>query len=292
MKHTLIISVAAIVAASLSAPPGAADDKTRFESSGFLKSLDTFILEQMAKQTASSKDTSGQALKELELSLRTKKGDDTEFFRLSDSQTPSLLERQNPGLRAGFSSLLAPTGHVRSAYGDGLSGGNSRLDLSFGGDKSDKNDRGFEVSIESAFRLTMDGLAATSAFADTGLANREYNVGVTLGYSGFGLDASLTRQTSIFKPEMSGFDIGLSYQAASWAARLSLSEYREGADLYGIENDVRNIVSVELGASYKLTNNLGFKGGIRYFDYGDQWLVNPEAGENSQMLFLGGELKF
>jgi len=292
MKHTWKISVAALVAVTLSAPSEADDDKTRFESTGFLKSLDAFIVEQMAKKSAVNNNENGHPLKELELSLRAKGGDDAEFFRLSDSHVPRPLTHQGLSARSGFSSLLAPSGYVRGAYGPDVSGSNSRLNLSFGGNKNNEADRGFEVSIESAFRLTMDGLSSTAAFADAGLADREYNVGVTLGYSGFGLDASVTRQTSVFKPEISGFDVGFSYQSASWAARLSLSEYREGADLYGIENEVRNIVSVELGASYRLTNNIGFKGGVRYFDYGDQWLMNPEAGENSQMLFLGGQLKF
>lgn len=289
MRRALKIGVTALVALGLSAPIAAEDEKTRFESSGFLKSLDAFIAEQMAKQRGANKISRDAALKELELSLRDKTSESDSFFRLSDSRN---LENYGRAPRPGFNSLLAPTGQLKGAYGLDTTGGNSRLDLSFGGDQRDVEDRGFEISLESAYRFTMDGLPTSTAFSDRGTANREYNVGVTLGYSGFGVDATMTRQTSVFQPDLTGFDVGFSYRSKSWAARLSMSEYREGADLYGIENDVRSIISVELGASYRLTERIGFKGGVRYYDYGDQWVVDPEAGENSQMIFLGGQLTF
>jgi len=293
MKRAWKISVAALVATGLSAPLVADDDKTRFESSGFLKSLDAFIAEQMAKQRTDSTIDRDAALKELELSLRDRKPGDDGFFRLSDSRNLQNYRAGQLTENPNFTSLLAPTGQLKSAYSQNTSSGSSRFDLSFGGDKNNAEDRGFEISLQSGFRYSADGLPTTSDFADLATANREYNVGVTLGYSGFGVDASLVRQTSIFQPETSGFDVGFSYRSTSWAARLSMSEYQEGADLFGIENDVRSIVSVELGASYRLTDSIGFKGGVRYYDYGDQWVVvDPEAGENSQMIFLGGQLKF
>jgi hypothetical protein len=291
------ILVSALLAAGVSAPLVADQEKTRFESSGFLKSLDAFIAEQMAKKRKDDVPDNSVALKELELSLRDKKHSDDNFFRLSDSRgiAPESLKYKNTGLssRPDFSSLLAPTGQLKSAYGISETGGNSRLNLSFGRDKNNAESRGFEVSLESAYRFTIDGLPTSAVSADIGSANREYNVGVTLGYSGFGVDASMTRQTNVFERDLSGFAIGFSYQSKSWAARLSMSGYRQGADLFGIENDVRSIVSVELGASYRLTDSIGFKGGVRYYDYGDQWVVvDTEIGENSQMLFLGGQLKF
>jgi len=293
MKQAWKIGVLALVATSLSAPLLADDDKTRFGSNGFLKSLDAFVAEQMAKKRIADNLGNAASLKELELSLRSQNSKNDNFFQLSDSRHLKAYRADTLSDRPTFSSLLAPTGTLRSAYGLKSSGGNGRLDLSFGGDKRDSEDRGFEISLESAYRFTIDGLPATSAFADTGAANREYNVGVTLGYSGFGVDASMTRQTNVFKRDLSGFDVGFSYRSKSWAARLSMGEYREGADLFGIENDVRNIISVELGASYRLTETIGFKGGVRYYDYGDQWVVvDPEVGENSQMIFLGGQLKF
>lgn len=294
MNRVFKISVTALVVAGLSAPLVADDDKARFESSGFLKSLDAFIVEQMAKQKGGGGAGAAADLKELELSFRDKQSHGDNFFRLSDSRSLEKSSTNGLSARPGFSSLMAPTGTVKGAYGLDATGGNSRFNLSFGKKQNDTAEyRGLEVSFESAYRFTQDGSPTSAAFADSGSMNREYNLGVTLGYSGFGVDATMIRQTNLFEPNLSGFDIGFSYRSKSWAARLSMSGYRAGADLFGIENDVRSIVSVELGASYKLTDKIGFKGGVRYYDYGDQWVVvDPDAGENSQMLFLGGQLKF
>ena len=293
MKHAWKICVAAIVAAGLSAPLVADDDKKRFESSGFLKSLDAFIAEQMAKKNEGNKLDKTGTLSELELSIRDKNTSEDAYFRLSDSRNIKSFDPDRLTEQPDFSFLLAPTGQIKGVYGLREEGGNSRLNLSFGADKNDAEDRGFEISLKSAYRFSTDDLPVSTAFADTGNANREYNVGVTLGYSGFGVDASMTRQTSIFQRNLSGFDVGFSYRSNSWAARLSMGEYQEGADLFGIENDVRSLISVELGGSYRLTHSLGFKGGVRYYDYGDQWVVtDPIAGGNSKMIFLGGQLTF
>lgn len=275
-----------------SAFASADEDKTRFESSGFLQSLDTFIAEQMAKESAGIKLKKPGAIGEIELSIRRNNSTQNNSFALSDSSNLGNSTIDGLSERPDFSSLLAPNGQMRSSYGPELSGSTSSLDLSFARDKNDPTDRGIEVSIESAYRRSVQGIQALAGFSDEGAADLEYNLGVTLGYAGFGVDATVTRQTSLFENELHGFDLGFSYQSTRWAARLSLSGYREGADLYGIENKFRSIMSVELGASYHITSRLGVRGGVRYYDYRDQWLINPAAGDNAQMIFLGGRLDF
>lgn len=292
MKRGANIISAVALAVAIAVPAWADDDSARFESSGFLKSLDAFVAEQMAKQRQANKISGEQHLKELELSLRDRKDPEKSLFRLSDSPKFSKNSFNSYTEVPSFSSLLEPTGQLKAAYGFNELVANSRLDMAFGKKNVDEPSKQFALSLKSGLRITNENIPAPSAFANVGLEDREYNLGVTLGYSGFGVDASLTRQTSVFMPESIGYDVGLSYQSTSFAARLSLSEYHEGADLYGIENDVRSIVSVELGASYKLSDAIGLNGGVRYYDYGDQWLVDPEAGENSKMIFLGGQLRF
>jgi len=296
MKNVFKYAVTALMI-SASSTATLADEKTRFESNGFLQSLDLFIAEQMAKLRDVQKTDKGDAIKDLELSLRDKtkstESSDNGFFYLREagpSTTGPTMGSMSD--RPDFSSLLAPDGTVRGSYGQDLFGTTGRLGVTFGADKNDPNDRGFEIALKSAYRLSMQGLPAANAFNSSDLAERQYNVGLSLGYSGFGLDATLMRQTSLFDADMSGFDVGFSYQAPSWSARLSMSEYREGADLYGIENEARNIISVELGASYRLTDSLGLTGGVRYYDYGSRLMLDPEAGEKSQMIFLGGRLRF
>ncbi|WP_417456382.1 porin [Kordiimonas sp.] len=296
MKYALKHSIAALMVCGISVA-SAAEDKARFEATGFMQSLDLFVAEQIAKLRGNHKTDKGEAIKDLELSLRDTSGkDDSGFLYLRDrsaSISGTLGAPGNLNDRPDFSSLLAPDGTVRGSYGQDLFGANSRMGITFGGDPNGvPSDRGFELSLESNYRLSLQGLSATNGFGSTDQAERHYNLGFSVGYSGFNVDASVMRQESLFEREISGYGVGFSYQATSWTARLSLSEYKEGADLYGIENEARNIISVELGASYRLTDNVGLKGGVRYYDYGSRMMLDPEAGEKSQMVFLGGRLKF
>ncbi len=271
----------------------AADDKTRFESSGFLQSLDLFISEQIAQQRLGAKDDKNSRLKGLDLSLSGETGsDDTGFLSLSDSRPQLAKPDGELASRPDFSSLLAPTGAVRGAYTQDLFDASSRVGMSFGGDKTgDSGNRGFEIALESQYRLSLQGLSATSGFADAGQAETQYRAGVSLGYSGFGVDASLMRHSGTFARDLEGYEAGFSYQATSWSARIAMSEYTEGSDLYGIENDARNVISYELGASYRFSERIGLTGGVRYYDYGQKFKTAQEI-DTSQMFFLGGRLRF
>lgn len=292
MKNAFKYAVTALML-SASSTATLADEKTRFESTGFLQSLDLFIAEQMAKLRDVQKPSKTETIKDLQLSLRdSKESKNSGLFFLREAAPTQSSGSLNLNDRPDFSSLLSPDGTVRGSYGQDLFGAGSRVGISLGADKKDAKDRGFEIGLQSAYRLSMQGFPAAVGANNSDLAERSYNVGLSLGYSGFGLDASLMRQTSVFDADTSGFDVGFSYEANSWSARLSMSEYREGADLYGLENEARNIISVELGASYRLTNTLGLQGGVRYYDYGSRLMLDPEAGEKSQMIFLGGRLTF
>ncbi|MFC3053644.1 hypothetical protein [Kordiimonas pumila] len=293
MKRLLKISMAAFVAAGLAAGVSADDSKPRFESSGFLQSLDAFIAEQMAKQATAEPVAKAGAIPELKLSnLETPSGSNHSFFKLSDSRTLPQSSLQGLSDKPDFSSLMAPTGEMRGGIGRGLYDATSRMAITFGGKETSNQSKGLELALQTGYRLSVDGMPASVPFADLDVASHEYNFGIEARYSGFGLDASLMRYNSYFENDMNGFDVGLSYQATSWSARLSLTEYKEGADLYGIENEARNIVSVELGASYRFSNYLGLSGGVRYYDYGDRWIVSSLTGDNSRMVFLGGKLQF
>lgn len=292
MKTLLKLGVSAFAIASLSFA-AAADDKPRFESSGFLQSLDIFISEQLAKQRAVAKESDAEKLKGLDLTLSGETvTNEAGFVSLSDSRPR--LNGTSPELasRPDFSSLLAPSGSVRGAYTQDLFGASNRVGLSFGAGNGENGNRGFEVALESQYRLSLEGLSATTGFADAGKADTQYRAGVSLGYSGFGIDASVLRHTGLFARNMEGFEAGFSYRANSWSARIAMSEYTEGSDLYGIENDVRNIISYELGASYRLSDRLGLTGGVRYYDYGENLFAASEKINAAQTIFLGGRLRF
>lgn len=293
MKPILKYGLSALAVASVSVA-SAADDKPRFESSGFLQSLDAFISQQISRQSESAKTSSAEKLKGLDLSLsESKLKKETGFLALSDSRP--ILKNTSSDLteRPDFTSLLAPNGGVRGTYTQDLFGASSRVGLSFGGKKTgEQTSRGFEIALESQYRLSLQGLSATSGFADAGQAETHYRAGVSFGYSGFGIDASLMRQSGLFAKNMEGFEAGFSYRANSWSARIAMTEYTEGTDLYGIENEARNIISYELGGNYRLSDKVGLTGGVRYYDYGNNYFSTSKNGDRSQMIFLGGRLRF
>lgn len=279
-------------------------DKARFDSTGFMKSLDLLITEQ--KRTRAGGTAAADPGGDLILSLReTSPVRENGFLYLEDAAPAGGIDAA-AGLsaRPDFSSLYTPEGAVRGIEGQTGFAGSSRLGLlSFGADPLDPNDPGFQIALESAFRMT-DALQAggvptgvAGGGADImpfsqGLVDQETSLGLSFGYAGFALDASVLNRDAVFGIDGSGTNVGLSYSTSVWSARLSMTEYTQGADLFGIENEARNLISVELGANVRLTDWAGLTGGLRYYDYGSRLLLNPEKGERSQMIFLGGRLRF
>jgi hypothetical protein len=293
MKNHLKYGLSALVMMCASVA-SAADDKPRFESNGFLQSLDVFMAEQLAKQRAAIEHAKAKKVSTLDLTLS---GQDNRiesgFLSLDDSRPVTPSKPSDISERPDFSSLLSPDGAVRGSYGQDIFGASSRMGVRFGANPDAvAGTSGFEVALQSNYRMSMQGLSSTFGFSDIGLAEISYKAGLSLGYSGFGIDASWLRQTSLFTSNMQGYEAGFSYRATSWSARIAMSEYSEGADLIGIENEMRNIISFELGANYRLTDRVGLTGGVRYHDYGSSYIANPEQGEKSQMIFLGGRLRF
>ena len=221
MKNVLKFTVAALLVCGTSVA-SAAEDKARFEATGFLQSLDLFIAEQVAKLRSDESKEKKEEIKDLELSLRDPSSGTAEqgFFYLRDRSAPQPGAQTgmgvigNPGDRPDFSSLLAPTGTVRGSYGQDVLDASSRtgfnLPLS-----SNPHAAGLEISLESNYRLSMQGIPALSPLATSDMAERNYNFGVTVGYSGFNLDASMMRQESLFERDISGYGVGFSYQASA-----------------------------------------------------------------------------
>lgn len=290
MKCALKYGFAALIAAASPAAGYAVDADISAQPADFEPNVASYVVKQVLNTHSVKSPTAPRTLRELQLSLRNKSGQDSAPFKLSDSRSSDKWDSQDFALRPSFSSLLSPTGTLENEFGQELSDRSSRIGLTLGA-KDGEEKRGLNIAVQSRLKLSLDGVQSLTAFADSSLANREENFGVAVGYSGFGVDASITRHTNLFTNDAIGFDVGLSYQDDAFGARLSLSEYTEGADLNGLENEARNVISVELGASYRLTNTLGLTGGVRYYDYGEHWLVNSET-DSAQAIFLGGRLKF
>ena len=229
-----------------------------------------------------------------------KQKEETSFLYLSDkrdsldktptSQTPT-------GLVAvpDFSSLLAPQGRMRGSLEQDIESAGARLGLSLGNEISEDGSisPGFEIALQSAYRLIGDSMQQLSmAGVKDQTADREYNLGLLVGYSGFNLDASMSREWNPFESESIGLGLGVSYQSTDWSARLAWNDYTAGKDLTGLENEDRSFISVELGANLRLTDRVGLSGGVRYYNYENRYLVRSAHSEESQLIFLGGHIRF
>lgn len=279
-----------------------------FNQRNFLKNLDRLLSEQAAVRRDLKQSRTG----ELTLKLGDKplpdirsggfrvetgqKDKDEDFLYLRDATRPKSENPVGLVVRPDFSSLLAPGGDIRSPLKTDFALTGAQIGLSLGNEiKNDGSiDPGFLIAVESAYRMSRKAdtvIGFNDTFTD--LAEHAYNVGLTVGYSGFNLDASVRREWSPFETDLSGVDLGFSYQANTWSARLGWSAYRAGKDLVGFENDARDFVSVELGANLKLSDNIGLTGGVRYYEYDTSWhLIDATQGDTSQMVFVGGRLKF
>ncbi len=268
------------------------DDSKKSENSSVLATLDKMIAEIKTSPKTNKASTNEPIIESLELSLRNpEENQDDGFLYLRDKSPIATLTSKNSSERPGFSSLLSPNSSLRGSTPN-IFDGSSRIGLSFG-NNDDLDHKGLELAIESAYSLSglNPNISGHINDANNPFTDRSYNVGLSVGYSGFNLNASVIREQSLWNGGTEGFGFGFSYTGTRWAAQLSLSEYKEGIDLQGINNEVRNFVSVELGASYQLSNSLGILGGIRYFDQRNSYLNKSDFG-SARAFFLGGRLKF
>jgi len=275
-------------------PDGSADPAALILEASSYRELDLFLAQSLARPLTG--DLGATEVSDIDQSLRDSDGEDTTQFFVLDDNRPEVITHTSPAL--GGSSLLGASGLLRSRGDQALYGTSGRVGFTIGTalNADGSIDRGFEVALMSAYQEvgldqdsgSIDALLLTGA----DVADREYNVGLQLGYSGFNIDASLVRRDSAFADATEGLEAGLSYQGDVFAARLSAAEYRRGKDLLGIENAARRLISFELEASYKLTRRLGLTAGARYSTFGEQFLLTKLGANESQMIFVGGRFSF
>ena len=102
------------------------------------------------------------------------------------------------------------------------------------------------------------------------LGQRAYNVSFGVGYSGFELGASFSRNDNLLSADLSGYDLGLGYIGRNWSANLKVGEYNNGPTAL-VASDLgafNNISAYELGAAYRLFPNISLTGRFTYYSYG------------------------
>ena len=314
IKHGFTaLSILATIVAAPSAGLSAEEAPTRFNADDFLQSLDLFIAQQEIDKKATALRMSNSLISKNFLSSNSptslmsqdgmvslKKRDKKNgpgFFYLHDVEKNSAPEGTNLSGRPDFTSLLAPmkNSYERKIFGNNnknILSGTTRMGVTFAKDSElQDGPHGFEVALQSSFNLSQNMLVNNE---DPLLMDRELNVGLSFGYSGFNIDANLLQKDSIFSQAFSGYDMGFSYRTSSFWTRLSFTQIKREKDLFGFNALNDHELSVELGAGYRFSHRLSVNGGLRYADYDsfNNGIRDYSSVERAQMVFFGGRLDF
>ncbi len=161
------------------------------------------------------------------------------------------------------------------------------------GDSHDPALDGFALSLKSAMNLGMPELALSpeSVGMENPLLERQYNLGISFGYSGFNIDANFMEKDGGVRDVYKGIDIGFSYRTQRWMTRVGLSEYTYARSPYSILPEaVRRLYSVEVGGAYSVSPWVSLTGGLKVTDF-DKGYEFDKAAWNSQV-YLGGRLSY
>jgi len=167
------------------------------------------------------------------------------------------------------------------------------LSLGSGGDSPDMP--AIDIALSSQFATVGPEMVPMSGAS--GLLNpldrQSMNIGLSVGYSGFHIGASLTRESGGFESGYEGINLGLGYAWADFSTEISVGDYSaldSGISLAGL-TDYGNFQKLELGAAYAVSERLRFSGGVRLFDYGRRLGLTGQP-ERSGVLYLGTRLNF
>jgi len=152
--------------------------------------------------------------------------------------------------------------------------------------------RKVELSIGSSFvNRPLDG---NDPLIYNGLSSqRAYNLSFGLNYSGFNIGASISRDTTLYMPQLRGFDLGFGYSGESWSANFRVGEYSRNTEQLLIGsgfNLFENVSAYELGAAYRLFSNVNLTGRFTYYSYGLGSDIAPL--DDVQSLIFGTNLSF
>lgn len=133
------------------------------------------------------------------------------------------------------------------------------------------NTKAFKVFLGSSYLKTTLG-DYTNLLSSDLTAQQSYNLTFGLGYSGFRLGASFSRNNYLFSSDIEGFDFGLGYTGDSWSADLKVGEYsRDRSLLLSSNSDLfDNVSAYELGGALRLFPNVSLTGRFTYYSYGQQ----------------------
>ncbi len=154
------------------------------------------------------------------------------------------------------------------------------------------------VTVAIRARATTKAVAARSAVAmasgstTSGLEPSAYSLGASLGWKRFALAGDIARVDGGLLPESREIaDLGLSYNAPKWSTRLMFGAER-AADVRSHIAGIDESMSVDLGGSYAITNNIEVGGGVRYKSQRERVDLASDQRRDSQAVYVGTAFRF
>lgn len=302
-----VIALATALAVFMTA--AAAEEAPRFESKDVLESLGLF-----ANQQASFDSQQGQPDSDfkVDFSFRgTTAAPEPGFLYLQDSQgAPNAAAETSasaglvftPRLSAldGLETSFSANGQTRSLSSFTPRYAGAGLSLSFDPDSDAQTNNSLGLDISSELMIESPDTALRPMSTNLGrfatgfgpFERRSVNVDVSLGYAGFRMGASLSRQSGGFETGYAGVDVGLAYMSQAFSTELTVGEYdvvNSDLALVGLDQDFTRL---ELGAAYAVSERMRFSGGVRLFDYGSRFGLNEGGPDRSGVLYLGTRINF
>lgn len=193
---------------------------------------------------------------------------------------------------------LTLTDNILSSQASALVYNSSRLGLILNpSDKDNPQGTGFEVALQGSMFLSVND---TLRGANDAAMDRQYAVGLSVGYSGFNLDASVLEQSSLINSDYSGYGVGFSYSTKKLWARLGFQDLTlksdsvvDGQFITRQTDAVTDLNSLELQAAFSLSRSWQLTGGVRYSRYGKPIFgLDAATQETSQSFYLGTRWSF
>ena len=222
-------------------------------------------------------------------------GENKQDFVFLSQQTPNPSIPPRIAAPASGNSLLFDVDPVTFSHDFPVVMQDAQLSLITYRQRHGQTKRGFEVGIASRYaqRNAHPHKSVSQDYAPVGPHSQLYNLGLNMGYAGFKIGASYSRQQDHFKTAYQGFDLGFGYYGNSWSTNIQFAEYHRERDLLFSFGDAfyDQLYAVEVGAAYLLVPGVTFSGRFKYYDY-DQNNTDESGPEDVHIFMLGTNVNF
>ncbi len=292
--------VLATVMALMLAGPAAAQEGPRFGAGGVLQSLDLFA-DQRATLAGKKRGEDGGLSVDFSFHGETTDREPGFLYLQDGDEATPLAEVPVTPPPAAFTPRLSALGGLDRSFG---AAGRSRAGSTFtpryagaeitlrvtpSGHAPDHH--AIDLKVSSSF-LVENRLGGLERSGLTPFDRRSRNLGVSLGYLGFTLGASMTRESGGFEGDYAGVDLGLGYAWSAFSTEISVGEYSRADGFAFGSGRERDFYKLELGAAYTLSERIRFSGGVRLFDYSNRFGPGRDTVDRAGVLFLGTRLNF